>query len=212
MVVAILNPKGGTGKTTLATNLSRSLQAWGDVLLLDLDPQQSAQEWAERNPADYPGVLGVQPENLLRTIPKVKDRFGTIVIDGAAIMGQRSLTDAIKTADFILIPVQPSGLDIWGSSDLVELIKTRQGITDGQPKASFVVSRQIQGTRFAADIQTRLEQMEMPVFASRLTQRIDFTEAATAGLSVLDYRPRGKAAEEIKAITSELRRFINAES
>ena len=212
MVVAILNPKGGTGKTTLATNLSRSLQAWGDVLLLDLDPQQSAQEWAERNPADYPGVLGVQPENLLRTIPKVKDRFGTIVIDGAAIMGQRSLTDAIKTADFILIPVQPSGLDIWGASDLVELIKTRQGITDGQPKASFVVSRQIQGTRFAADIQTRLEQMEMPVFASRLTQRIDFTEAATAGLSVLDYRPRGKAAEEIKAITNELRRFINAEN
>ena len=211
MVIAILNPKGGTGKTTLATNLSRSLQAWGDVLLLDLDPQQSAQEWAERNPADYPGVLGVQPENLLRTIPKVKDRFGTIVIDGAAIMGQRSLTDAIKAADFILIPVQPSGLDIWGSSDLVELIKTRQGITDGQPKASFVVSRQIQGTRFAADIQTRLEQMEMPVFASRLTQRIDFTEAATAGLSVLDYRPRGKAAEEIKAITNELRRFINAE-
>ncbi len=212
MVIAILNPKGGSGKTTLSTNLSRSLQSGGDVLLLDLDPQQSAQEWAERNPADYPGVLGVQPENLLRTIPKVKDRFEIIVIDGAAIMGQRSLTHAIKAADFVLIPVQPSGLDIWGASDLVELIKTRQGLTGGQPKASFVVSRQIQGTRFAADIQARLEQMEMPVFASRLTQRIDFTEAATAGLSVLDYRPRGKAAEEIKAITNELRRFINAES
>ena len=212
MVIAILNPKGGTGKTTLATNLSRSLQSWGDVLLLDLDPQQSAQEWAERNPEDYPGVLGVQPDNLLRTIPKVKDRFGIIIIDGAAIMRQRSLADAIKASDFVLIPIQPSGLDIWGSSDLVELIKTRQAVADGRPKASFVVSRQIHGTRFAADIGTRLEQMEMPVFASRLTQRIDFTEASTAGMSVLDYRPRGKADQEVKAITNELRRFINAES
>ena len=180
MVIAILNPKGGAGKTILATNLARSLQAGGDVLLLDLDPQQSAQVWAERNPPDYPGVLGVQPDNLLRTIPKVNDRFATILIGGAATMGQRTLTDAIKASDFVLIPVQPSGLDIWGSDDLVALIKTRQAITGGRPKAAFVVSRQIQGTRFAAGIQARLGQMDMPVFASQLTQRIDFTEAAGA--------------------------------
>ena len=212
MVISILNPKGGTGKTTLATNLSRSLQSWGDVLLLDLDPQQSAQEWAEHNPGEYPGVLGVQQGSLLQMIPKVQDRFDLVVIDGAAIMGQRSLTDAIKVSDFVLIPVQPSALDIWGTSDLVELIKTRQTMASGRPEASFVISRQIQGTRFASDVQARLEQMGLPVFASRLTQRIDFAEAAASGRSVLDYGPRGKAAQEIRAITHELRRFIHAES
>ena len=86
MVVSVLNPKGGTGKTTLATNLGRALQGAGDVLILDVDPQQSAQEWAERNPAEYPGVLGVQAGRLLHMIPKVTSRYDHVVIDGAALM------------------------------------------------------------------------------------------------------------------------------
>ncbi len=211
MVIAILNPKGGAGKTTLATNLARALQSQGTVLLLDLDPQQSAQEWAARNPDDYPGVLGVQQGSLLQMIPKVKDKFDILVIDGAAIMEQRSLTDAIKIADLVLFHAQPSGLDAWGTSDLVEIIKTRQSLTAGHPQAAFVVSRQIRGTRFAAGIQACLEQMALPVLTSRLTQRIDFAEAATAGQSGLDYRPRGQAVQEIRALTHELRRFIHAE-
>ena len=212
MVISILNPKGGVGKTTLATNISRALQPWAeDVLLLDMDPQQSAQEWAARNPDDYPGVLGVQQDNLLQIIPKVKNRFDLIIIDGAAIMGPRSLTDAIRVSDAVLIPVQPSGLDIWGTADLIELITTRQSLTNGRPKAAFVVSRQVQGTRFATDIHTRLKQMDLPVFTSRLTQRIAFAEAASIGQSVLDYQPAGKAAQDIHAITEELQRFTHAE-
>ena len=116
----------------------------------------------------------------------------------------------MKVADVVLVPVQPSGLDIWGVADLVDLIHARQSLTDGQPAAAFVVSRQVQGTRFAADLQDRLEQMALPVFAARLTQRIAFAEASTAGLSVLDYRPRGKAAAEVRAITNELMRLTHA--
>ena len=72
----------------MATNLSRALQAWtAEVLLLDMDPQQSAQEWAARNPENYPGVLGLQQSNLLQIIPKVTKRFDLVIIDGAAIMG-----------------------------------------------------------------------------------------------------------------------------
>ena len=210
MVVSVLNPKGGTGKTTLATNIGRALQNADEVLLLDVDPQQSAQEWAERNPADYPGVLGVQAGSLLQMIPKVTSRYDHVIIDGAALMEGRLLSNAVKVADVVLVPVQPSGLDIWGVADLVELIHARRALADGRPAAAFVVSRQVQGTRFAADVQGRLEQMGLPVFAARLTQRIDFAEAATAGLSVLDYRPRGKAAGEIRAVTHELLRLFNA--
>lgn len=212
MVVSVLNPKGGTGKTTLATNLGRALQRAGDVLLLDVDPQQSAQEWAERNPAEYPGVLGVQAGRLLHMVPKVTSRYDHVVIDGAALMEGRLLSNAVKVADVVLVPVQPSGLDIWGVADLVELIHARQSLTDGRPAAAFVVSRQVQGTRFAAGLQDRLEQMALPVFSARLTQRIAFAEAATAGLSVLDYRPRGKAAAEVRAITNELMRLTHAEN
>ena len=210
MVVSVLNPKGGTGKTTLATNISRALQGAGDVLLLDVDPQQSAQEWAEHNPPDYPAVLGVQAGRLLQTLPQVTGRYDHVVIDGAALMEGRMLSNAVKVADTVLIPVQPSGLDVWGVADLVELVHTRQALTDGRPRAAFLVSRQVQGTRFAAGLQGRLEQMALPVFSARLTQRIAFAEAASVGMSVLDYRPRGKAAAEVRAITHELMRFTHA--
>jgi len=211
MVLSILNPKGGTGKTTLTTNLARALQARGEVLLLDLDPQQSAQEWAERNPDDYPGVLGIQHGTLLRMVSRLQHRFPFVLLDGAAIMDQRTLTDAIKVSDVVLIPVQPSGLDIWGTADLVELIRLRQDRMGGKPRAAFVISRQIGGTRFAADVQGRLEQLGLPVFTSRLTQRIAFAEAVTAGQSVLDCCPGSKAAQEITALTHELWRFVDAQ-
>lgn len=207
MVLSVLNPKGGSGKTTLATNLSRGLQAHDEVLLLDLDPQQSAQEWAERNPDDYPGVLGVPQGRLPHILELVKNRMKFIVIDGAAIMGQQFLSDAIRSSDLILIPVQPSGLDLWGVSDLVDLIQSRQNITGGTPKAAFVVSRQVRGTRFAASVNDRLTQMNLPVLAARITQRIAFAEAASVGLSVLDYAPESLAAQEIQQLTQETLQF-----
>ena len=148
--------------------------------------------------------------DLLDVMPTVCDAFDHIVIDGAAVMTQRLLSAAVIAADAVLIPVQPSGLDIWGAADIVKIVKARQALTSGRPKAAFVVSRQVLGTRFAAGVQARLEQMGMPVFTSRLTQRIDFAEAATAGQSVLDYRPTGKAAQEIIALTHELERFTHA--
>lgn len=204
MIVSVLNPKGGSGKTTLATNLSRGLQAHGEVLLLDLDPQQSAQEWAVRNPEDYPGVLGVPQGRLSHTLDLVRGRMQHLVIDGAAIMGPQILSDAIRASDLILIPVQPSGLDLWGVEDLVDLILTRQSITNGSPKAAFVVSRQIAGTRFATGVQRRLAQMQMHVLHSRLTQRIAYTEAVSAGLSVLDYAPTSAASQEVQQLTKEI--------
>ena len=212
MVISILNPKGGSGKTTLATNLSRSLQGPGEVLLLDLDPQQSAMEWAERNPQDYPSVVRVPQGGLLNVIPRVRDAFDHIVIDGAAIMEQHLLSAAIKAADIVLIPVRPSGLDIWGCADLVKLVHARQLLADGRPGAAFIVSLQVQGTRFSGGVQERLEQMALPVFAGRMTRRVEFAEAVTAGLSVLDHRPGGKGAQEIRNITDELLRFFHASS
>ena len=101
-----------------------------------------------------------------------------IVIDGAAIMAPPFLSDAIRASDLILIPVQPSGLDLWGAADLVELIHSRQNITGGQPKVAFVVSRPVRGTRFAASVEERLNQLNLPVLNARLIQRIAITVEA----------------------------------
>jgi chromosome partitioning protein len=207
-VVAILNPKGGAGKTTLATNLARSFQAFGDVLLIDTDPQQSSGDWSERTNDDYPSVVCVERPVLAKEVPKMRGKYTFIFIDGVGKL-ESNIADTVKAADVVLIPVQPSGADVWAASSLVDAILHRQTITEGTPKAAFIISRQIQGTNLAGGIAEALEQFDLPVFENRTAQRVAYAEALTIGSSVLDHDAEGKAAIEIQAITEELTGFIN---
>jgi chromosome partitioning protein len=212
ITLAIVNQKGGTGKTTLATNLARALQRAGErVLLADSDPQGTARDWRQAaDQEDMPPVVGVdRPASLERDLSGVAPSFEWIVIDGAANLKNQVLTvSALKAADVVLIPVQPSAADIWGSADLVELIQARQAATGGKPRAAFVVSRQITGTRLAAEVSNALGKYGLPIFAGRTTQRVVYAEALSMGSSVLDLEPTGLAAQEITALLQELRSFV----
>ena len=205
-IIAILNSKGGTGKTTLTTNLAGSLYKRGyKVLIVDSDPQGTARDWHAAKPedADLPAVIAMDRPTLHKDIPQIESSFDFVLIDGAAKLEDMSAS-AVKVADLILIPVQPSGYDLWGASDLVSLIHARQSVTDGVPRAAFVVSRQIQGTNLADEISEAVESFDLPLLEARTTQRVAFAEAGQSGLTVLDLEPNGKAAQEIEEITSEL--------
>ena len=82
-------------------------------------------------------------------------------------------------------------------------------MTEGKPRAAFVVSRQIKGTHLAADITEALESYGLPVFEARTTQRVVYGEAFIGGATVLDLEPEGKGAAEILAITDELEALLN---
>ena len=70
---------------------------------------------------------------------------------------------ALKAADFVLIPVQPSPYDIWATADLVDLVKQSMALLDGQFQAAFVVSRAIKGTRIGAEVAEALAGYDLPV-------------------------------------------------
>jgi len=202
-VVAVLNEKGGCGKTTIATNLARGLQMEGlDVLIVDSDVQGSARDWgAAQDEIDTPAVVGMDRPTLHKNVPKIVEGNDVVVIDGAA-RAEKMQTSAIKASDLVLIPVQPSAYDIWSSETLVDLVHARQEVA-GKPDAAFVVSRQIVGTNLAGEAQEALESFDVPVLEGRTAQRVIYAEAASQGLSVLDVDPSSKAAGEVRQIVDD---------
>ncbi len=206
--IAVLNQKGGAGKTTIATHLARALQLSGnDVLLVDSDPQGSARDWAAVREDQPVPVVGIDRPTIERDLKSVA-RKDFVVIDGAPQAHDLAVS-AIKAAQFILIPVQPSPYDIWATADLVELVKQRIEITDGALKAAFVISRAIKNTKIGAEIEEALAGYELPVLASRITQRVSYPSTAAAGTTVLDREPNGEAADEIRALAAEIVQLLN---
>jgi chromosome partitioning protein len=210
-VIAVLNQKGGAGKTTIATHLARALQLDGaGVLLVDSDPQGSARDWAAVREDQPMPVVGLDRPTIERDLKSVARKdFNFIVIDGAPQAHDLAVS-AMKAADFVLIPVQPSPYDIWATADLVDLVKQRIELTDGKLKAAFVVNRAIKGTRLSAEVAEALDGYGLPILQTRITQRVIYPSTAAGGTTVLDQDPDGEASEEIRALTREVRQFINA--
>ena len=207
-VIAVLNQKGGSGKTTIATHLARALQLSGaDVLLVDSDPQGSARDWAAVRDDQPLTVVGIDRPTIDRDVKNVARKVDFVVIDGAPQAADLAVS-AIKAADFILIPVQPSPYDIWAAADLIELVKQRIEVTDGRLQAAFVVSRAIKGTRIGGEITEALAGYDLPILDSRITQRVSYPGTAAAGTTVLETEPDGDAAAEVMALANEIKRFI----
>ncbi len=202
-IVAVLNPKGGSGKTTLATNLARACHDRGlKTLLVDSDPQGSASDWhAVRDDNPLPFLAYGKPENF-KALPGIAAPYDLVIIDGAAKL-TGMIAAALKVADSILIPVQPSPYDIWAAADLVELIKARQEVTGGQPQAAFLISRAIKRTVLSREILSALAEYAVPVFAAGTVQRQSYPRTAAEGRTVLEEGSR-EAAAEIRAIADEL--------
>jgi len=205
-VIAVLNQKGGSGKTTIATHLARALQLEGaDIVMIDSDPQGSARDWAAVRDDQPLSVLGIDRPTLERDLRAFSHK-DYIIIDGAPQAADLAVS-AIKAADIVLIPVQPSPYDIWAAADLVDLVKSRIEITDGKLKAAFVVSRAIKGTRLGQEITEALTGYGLPVLAARITQRVSYPTSAAAGTTVLDVEPNGEAAMEVRALVSAIKEF-----
>jgi chromosome partitioning protein len=203
-VLAVLNQKGGSGKTTIATNLARAFQLEGlDVLLVDSDPQGSARDWAASREDQPVPVVGIDRPTISRDLKRIANT-DLVIIDGAPQAADLAAS-AIKAATAILIPVQPSPYDIWAASELVDLVHQRKELMDGELPAAFVIARAITGTRLGEEVTEALEPYGLPVLETRIHQRVIYPGSAASGLSVYeagaDARP---AVAEMKALANEI--------
>lgn len=207
-IIALLNQKGGCGKTTIAINLAHSFQNLSyKTLLVDSDPQGSARDWNEVNGGQVIKVVGLDRDSLPNDISAVKQGYDIILIDGAPSIAKLSAA-AIKTADIVLIPVQPSPWDIWATADLVDIIKARQEITDGKPTAAFIISRTIKNTKLAKEVFEALQQYGLPVLKAVTTQRIIYPTTASEGQTIYCGYPND-ASKEIDDLRNEIIGMMN---
>ena len=130
MIVALLNQKGGVGKTTLGTHIAGELAMRGQsVILLDADPQGSALDWTQRRsqqglPRLFSAV-GLARETLHQEASEFARRADHVVIDGPPRIAALARS-ALLAAERVLIPVQPSPYDLWASAEMVALIREAQ--------------------------------------------------------------------------------------
>ncbi|ELS05119.1 ATPase involved in chromosome partitioning [Xenococcus sp. PCC 7305] len=211
MKIGILNQKGGAGKTTIALHLSHALALRNyQVMLVDADPQGSSRDWAMARESDAPfSVIGLDRPIIHKEIAKLAKGYDYVIIDGAPRVSDLTRS-AILAADFILIPIQPSPLDIWAAHSVVELIQEAE-IYKPNLIARFVINRKIVNTAIAKEAVDVLQEYPYPVLTAAISQRIAFAESLNIGSTVLETAPKTIAASEINALVDELLQTIEQE-
>ena len=208
IIISVLNQKGGSGKTTVSSNLAHAIALDGHkVLLVDSDPQGSLRDWNEANAGELLPVVGLDRETLPKDLKAISSGYDFVIIDGAPQIAKMSAA-AVKVANLVLIPVQPSPYDIWACADLVDIIAARQEVTDGKPLAYFIISRAIKNTKLGNEIKQALVDYELPVMKTFTTQKVAYPTTAAEGKTVF-HEPGGNAAQEITAIKTEVMEILN---
>lgn len=204
MIIAILNQKGGVGKTTLSVNIAAALALAGNkTLLVDADPQGSALDWqaARQGESLFP-VVGMSKPTLHKDIPVMAGNYQHVVIDGPPRANDLAKS-AIMAADLVLIPIQPSPYDVWAAEEIIKLIGEVQIMKDAL-KSRFAINRRVGNTAIGRDVAEALKNYPFPLAKSVVNQRVIFAESAATGLSVMEAEPKGLASKEIRALMQEL--------
>lgn len=211
MIVLIGGEKGGTGKTTVATNLAamRTLAGF-DVLLIDSDPQGSANYWAQNRDDTHiqPRVACVQKlgKGLAIEVRDLAQRYQDIIIDAGG-RDSVELRSALVVVDKIYIPIQPSQFDVWTLNAMNTLVETAKGFNPDL-QAKVVISRASTNPSVQESEETRKLLADFPHLVALdlvVRDRIAYRKAAKEGASVTELKPKEvKANEEMTALYNEI--------
>ena len=215
-VIALLNQKGGVGKTTLSVHLATALATGAEserhkVLLIDADPQGSALDWAAQRtaPARFP-VIGLPKPTLHREMPSLSQGYEWVIIDGPPRVGDLARS-AIAASDLIIIPVQPSPYDVWAAQDIVDILNECL-IHKPQLQSRFLINRLFSNTTLGGEVAEALASFNIPVLKTAIRNRTEYAKSAKVGLTALESDPSSQAAKEIHALVHEVSELFNASS
>jgi chromosome partitioning protein len=180
--IMVMNAKGGCGKSTLATNLaSFYANAGWDVALADYDPQRSSLDWLDRRPEDRAKIVGVAGfEDGLRRVPRSAD---IVIIDAPARSHGAELTNLVRHAETIIVPVLPSTIDMQASDRFIAELKAVSKIERKEAKIGVVANRVREYTLIFEELDSYLSRLRVPYIAS-IREAQNYVRAYTRGLGI----------------------------
>ncbi|PWS35812.1 cobyrinic acid a,c-diamide synthase [Falsiroseomonas bella] len=205
-VVAVAQRKGGAGKSTLAANLAAAFAGLGErVALLDTDPQKTLSHWhqARGQAGGRATVLDFEAPAGWR-VPAACDklrRSHDVILLDTPPHDDTDARIAIRSADLVLVPLQPSPADLWATGATLDLAKAEK-----RPVAVALNRVPAQG-RLTAEVAAALRGKGVTLLDATLGNRTGFAQAFAAGLGVTEAAPRSLAADEVRALAAALRGF-----
>ena len=205
-VIAVVNQKGGTGKTTLSMNLAAGLARRGRTLVVDADPQGSAGQWARMAGEDrpFPASVFAVAGPLERELGALRRDYDTIVVDCPPTLEGGAVAGALAASDVVLIPVLPSPVDLWGS------VRMARGLEEARLRNSalrpFIVVNQLEvRSALSRAMKHALMEIDIPALEQTIRRRAIYRRSALEGSSVFDLgKPGVAAAAEMDAIIEEV--------
>ena len=191
--VLVANPKGGSGKTTLATNIAGWLAGKRQrVGLQDTDPQRSSTQWLARRPPLFPSIAGFDGDSGRKEMKDVG--LDWLVVDSAAGTRGDALRDAMRRADAMVVPVSPSAFDTAATADFLHAIAEHKAVRERGLPVALVAMRVDARTRAAGELEAFLRGYDFPLVAHLRDTQV-YVYCARDGLSVFDL-PRSRGEQD----------------
>ena len=203
IVITVAQQKGGTGKTTLAANLGAALAADRRVALLDIDPQRSLTRWNALRPATAAAMTfsDVSGWRVGAELDRLKRTHDVVLIDSPPQIDTDARL-AIRGADIVLVPVQPSPPDVWAAEGTLKLAAAEKR------RAAVALNRLPAAGKLRETVIAQLRQAGHPLLSASIGNRTGFATAFAAGLGVTEAAPRSIAANELRALLAELLELV----
>jgi len=182
--IMVMNAKGGCGKSTLATNIASYFANEGyAVALADYDPQRSSLDWRDRRSADRPGIAAVEGfSDGLRRAPRSAD---FVIIDAPARSHDAELTNLVRHAETIIVPVLPSTIDMQASDRFIKELKALGKVERKEARIGVVANRVRENTLIYEELDEHLTAARIPYLAS-LREAQNYVRAYTRGLGIFE--------------------------
>ena len=191
--IMVANPKGGAGKSTLATNLAGWLARQGQrVMLGDIDRQQSSRAWLRLRSPGLPVIAGweIEPDKPAR--PPAGTTHA--ILDTPAGLHGKKLAHVLKVIDQVLVPLQPSLFDILATQQFLDALAEEQAARKDKGFIAIVANRVDARTRAAGELERFLKDLDLPVL-THLRDTQNYVQAAAHGMTVFDL-PASRAAQD----------------